>query len=956
MQLSKTIYRQKFLCTILLSLFFFNQARATHIRAGDICSELISQTNLTYRFTITIYTDLGSPVRVGQGNPIVRFGDGTVIEGEVALQREAESFTRTTINDEVGKVVMVFVHTYQAPRTYVVSYTEQNRNADIINIPNSVEVPFHIQTVIRIEPGLDINRSPKLTFPPIDRACIGKAYFHNPGAYDEDGDSLVFKIVLPQFAPGQNVNDYTGLDDPTITNQREDGTGPALLQIDKETGLLTWDAPQFIGEYNIAFIVEEWRFSELTEEWELQGFITRDMQILVEDDCTNNRPELSPPMDICVEAGTLIEEAIEALDPDGDPILLEASGGPFELTNSPALLDPEGNFLPSPQTYQFRWQTNLSHVRERPYQVQFKVSDNPPEDAGPTLSGFETWNITVVAPAPTGLNAALADNSSIQLSWNTYPAADLAPVMQVWRRIDSFNFTPGDCVTGIPDGAGYELIDELPIGQTMFLDNNEVKAGTNYCYRLVTRFPLPGGGESYASEEFCVSVPIDVPLITNVSVERTDQANGEILVRWTPPLEIDQTFFPPPYEYELIRYEGLSGTSDGQVVTTTQDTSFTDTNLNTLEVPYHYQVNLYSTNAPSDLIDTSEPASSVRLEAIAVTDGIALDWVAIVPWTNQTEIAPYHYIYRNRTDVNAEDADRFVLIDSVNVKNSPFQYTDSGTFNGIDLFEEREYCYFVVTSGSYGNPLVNAPLLNNSQKNCAIPGDEVAPIKPDLIVDTGADTLIIDQNPVILVEAAGCADVFNTPCSYDNYFNTIQWEGNAVDNDVAGYRVYFSADGMSNSFVLIGETIDTEFRHSGLSSFKGCYRITTIDRSGNESEASQTICFDNCPYYRLPNTFTPNADNRNDTFRAFDRPDAECPRFVKEVEFQVFNRWGGDELYSYTTCDQTEPDLLINWDGKDKNGIDLASGTYYYRVVVTFDVLDPSIRTQEFRNWVKIIR
>ena len=80
------------------------------------------------------------------------------------------------------------------------------------------------------------------------------------------------------------------------------------------------------------------------------------------------------------------------------------------------------------------------------------------------------------------------------------------------------------------------------------------------------------------------------------------------------------------------------------------------------------------------------------------------------------------------------------------------------------------------------------------------------------------------------------------------------------------------------------------------------------------------------------------------------------PRFVKQVEFQVFNRWGGDELFSYSTCDQSEPDFLINWNGKDKNGIDLASGTYYYRVVVTFDVLDPSIRTQEFRNWVKIIR
>ncbi|OEK06214.1 T9SS type B sorting domain-containing protein [Roseivirga misakiensis] len=941
-------------CLVILSCSF-SKAYATHIRAGDVCIELISQTSLTYRFTFTIYTDLGSEVRVGQGNPIVRFGDGTTIEGEDAILARAESISRTVINNEVGKVVMVFVHTYQAPRTYVASYTEQNRNAGIVNIPNSVDTPFHIQGVTRIEAGNTVNSSPKLSIPPIDRACVGRTYFHNPGAFDPDGDSLVFKIVLPQLAPNLNIVGYTDLNDPLITNEREDGTSPALIQIDQETGLLTWDAPQFVGEYNVAFIVEEWRFSELRNEWIQLGFITRDMQILVEDDCQNERPEIVIPNDLCMEAGTNIREIILGSDPDGHRISLEAFGSPFEITNSPATVSPDQSFIDSPQEYEFNWQTNTSHIRERPYQVQFKISDDSPDTSGPSLSEFATWNITVVAPAPTGLSGAVTNGGGIQLVWDQYQVSNLDPVIQVWRRIDSFDFSPTDCNTGIPDGA-YELITEVPSSQTNTVDNNNVRAGTNYCYRLVAKFPLPLGGESYASTEFCISTPIDRALITNVSIEETDQTNGEIFIKWTSPLDIDDDVYPPPYQYSLMRFEGQSGTANGTLVTTTQDNSFVDTNLNTLNDTYNYRVELYTVANPNNLIAISEPASTVRLSALAVQDAIEVNWRANVPWNNQVSSAPYHYIYRNRTDTDATDLGNFVLIDSVDTRSTSFVYTDNGRFNNIPLKEEVEYCYFVTTQGSYGNDRIESPLQNNSQEICAVPGDEVPPINPDILVDNNPDRIDIDGNSAILITPDDCQNIANTPCNYDNFSNTVEWVANSTDNDLAGYRVYFSESGLNDSFSFLAFTEDTEYAHNGLSSLKGCYRITTVDRSGNESDFSETICFDNCPYYRLPNTFTPNADTRNDTFSAFNEPNSECPRFVKEVEFRVFNRWGGKEIYSYSTCGETEPDIFINWDGRDKNGKVLPEGTYYYHAVVTFDVLDEAKRTQEFRNWVKIIR
>ena len=44
-----------------------------------------------------------------------------------------------------------------------------------------------------------------------------------------------------------------------------------------------------------------------------------------------------------------------------------------------------------------------------------------------------------------------------------------------------------------------------------------------------------------------------------------------------------------------------------------------------------------------------------------------------------------------------------------------FSYFDNGRFNGIVLDEDIEYCYYVVTHGSYDNPLLPEPLLNKSQ-------------------------------------------------------------------------------------------------------------------------------------------------------------------------------------------------------------------------------------------------
>jgi hypothetical protein len=79
---------------------------------------------------------------------------------------------------------------------YNVTMEDPNRNAGVINIPYSVNVPMFISTTIVVNPLLiGPNSSPVLTFPPIDEGCVGVPFYHNPGASDPDGDSLAYELI-----------------------------------------------------------------------------------------------------------------------------------------------------------------------------------------------------------------------------------------------------------------------------------------------------------------------------------------------------------------------------------------------------------------------------------------------------------------------------------------------------------------------------------------------------------------------------------------------------------------------------------------------------------------------------------------------------------------------------------------------------------------------------------------
>jgi len=956
----------------LAILTTWEYAQATHIRAAEITSRRVSNVSLTYQFTLTGFTDTGSPVRFGDG--IINFGDGR----EVQIDLEADSFVDGIFlgkSNEIEHYIVKITHTYNSPGVYVISYREPNRNDEIVNINrgNSVQTPFYIESEILIDPFIGLNSSPVLLVPPIDRAGVGVKFIHNPGAFDADGDSLSYSFVIPLQDKGQVVPNYEDLNDPFFYTDpfdwslgNEGMTGPAELFLDPVTGDLVWDAPGNLlqnsqgdfSEYNVAFYVVEWR--KVNGEYRRIGFVTRDMQIIVEG-TDNERPEVVIPADTCIEAGTTLVELIQGNDPNNDFVLMESFGGVYQdvslefatYSSPPGVFPPI--FQPQPGLLEFKWETNCNHVRERPYQIQFKVTDSSTvNDFHLTLVDIKTWNVTVVAPAPVLTNIDVGSSTSVRLTWNDYQSQctnNQDVEIQVWRRIGSFDFTPEGCMIGIPEGSGYELVGTTGVGETTFLDDNDgsgLNPGSTYCYRLVAVFPAPGGGISYASNEICTTIELSGSVLTNVDITETSNTDGEIFVRWIQPINVDQGIFPPPYTYDLSRALGFSGDA-GRVVLGTgfTDTTFIDTGLNTMDQVYNYRVKLFDSNGA--LVDSSSSASSVRLDAVSLNQSIQLTWEAQVPWSISTQSFPTHNIYRN----NVLDAfpDSLVLITSVNVTTSGQMFLDDGSIVGPPLSQDLEYCYYVETFGSYDNPLITEPLINKSQIICAQPGDEIPPC-----------------TPILSLEVRDCEQFLSDkPCSFDDFSNTISWSRDpdaSCDDDIRSFNIYFSDSGMEGSFALIDNVADTFFIHENLPSFAGCYQVSALDRSGNESELTEVLCIDNCPNYYLPNVFTPdNGDNINDVFQAYfdfqgssEVDFSKCPRFVIAVNIQIVNRWG-KEVFSFSSNDpENEGNILFSWDGNDKNGNPLPGGIYFYVADITYNVLDPSMANTQMKGWVHLLR
>jgi len=867
---------------LFLSLWFADDLMATHNRAGEIT---VRQTgDLTVEVTVTTYTKTSS-TQADRDSVEVFWGDGSS-EYVFRINGEGEPLSN---NRKLNYYVAS--HTYPGRATYTISMMDPNRNGGIINVnpPNSEGVPFYLEaTYTFLNPQFQgYNNTAILLQPPIDFACVGKRYIHNPSAYDEDGDSLAFEFIVPLQDSGLNVPNYR------FPQQVEPGPDN-IMTLDPIKGDIVWISPQLAGEYNIAFLVKEYRGGVL-----ISSFV-RDMQILVLV-CDNSPPEIDAIEEVCLIAGEKLELIINLSDPDtGQLVEVTASGGPFEIEGNMAQLDAgPGGYQEQPFQAVLTWTPQCEQIRDQPYTIIIKAVENFQDSTG--LVDLFAIRIRVIGPPPVGLELESV-NDAFQLNWDLPYACDAAADnyfrgFSIWKRTGSNQFELDSCETGL-DGRGYTKIAANWKGTQngrYHYEDTDIEDEGSYCYRILAEFALttPSGQpylrvESIPSDEVCLRAKADRPLITKVSVDQSDITNGQITIKWIAPdpIALDTMLHPGPYKYELMRAEGISGTnfqpiSSATFTSTTfsglKDTMFLDQNLDTRSRGYNYRMDFY-TGESTELYGSSQPASSVFLTTLPSDEASLLSWEYFVPWDN------YDFeIWRS------DQGGQFNMIGSTNSTN----YKDSdNVLNGV------EYCYKIVAYGDYGLDMVPAPLVNHSQESCVIPEDNVAPCTPQVVVTNICD----EATP-------------GTPA--DAFSNYVSWTMPCSDDDIAYYIIYYS-ESPGAALVEVGRVDDPgdTFEHKPGEKIAGCYTVVAVDFIGNQSGPSQPVCVENCPVFELPNAFTPNGDGQNDLFTPF------RSRFIETINFNVFNRWG--QLVFTTT------DPQINWNGGNHAGKDVSDGVYYY--------------------------
>jgi gliding motility-associated-like protein len=796
-------------------------AWATHNRAGEIIVCYTGQ-GLVYQATIVTHTKLSAPA--DRPELTLFWGDGT----NTTIQRSPP------VDDPVRDIrrsEYTALHTYTGPGSFVLSFDDQNRNAGVVNVPQSVSQSFCVKTELVISAFAGNNCSVRFLREPIQDACLNRPWIHNPVAYDLDGDSLSFEPVV---CLGLGCAPIVGYQYP---NQVSGGTG-ASYSIDPVDGTIRWLNPQVQGEYNIAFRVYEWR--RVQGILVRMGWVTRDMQVNVRP-CSNNPPVISQENDTCVVAGSFLSFPVQASDPDfGQAVTLTALGQPLVLANSPA------SFVsPSPAqtvTGIFNWQTNCSHVRLQPYQVVFNAVDNALNEQ---LQDFRSMRIRVIAPRPENPTAT-PNGSAIDLAWQQSVCSS-ATGYRIYRRVGSYGFVPGYCETGVPAYTGYTLLATVNgVGTTTYTDTGPLAVGSQYCYMVVATFL--DGSQSIASVEFCAILDRQVPVITHVSVGATSTTAGIDTVRWSNAYDLDTLLRPGPYQFKLYRGTGFT-TANTLIYTSAThpflahpDTQFIDTGLNTKDQPHVYRIDFFgrADQMVPDFIGTSAPASSVFIGLVPNDEQLTVTWSLNTPWTNTL-----YEVYR---DIGGT----WTLVGT----STTGDFTETGLSNG------QRYCYRVRSTGSYGNPDIVAPLRNYSQEVCGVPVDRTPPCAPTVEIDNDCETPL----------------------------NTLTWNdpNDSCADDTYQYRIYFAL-GPTGPFQLVGTVVgaeNTSFTHTDGLSVAGCYQVTAIDTVGNESAFIDPVCGDNCPVYELPNVFTPNGDRSNDFFVPFPY------RGVRSIALTVFNRWG----------------------------------------------------------------
>lgn len=253
---------------LLVFLMIAAPSRGTHFLGAEVRYTPTGSAPYTYTIEVDVYSDLTSPA----DRPWILLNGVDTMPRVLILDEP----TQTNCGSSRLSTYRI-IRSFAGPGIYSLRFEDANRNSGIVNIPTSVQQGICVEALLVINPDLGENTS--MVFDTLQTIARWEqnSLIHDPGARDEDGDSLSFELVAPKGTGCEPIAGYSMPADPNSA------------WVEEATGVFRWDAPVVIGQWNVTIRGREYRGGQLI------GEVTRDMTVCVlPSDVGVNEEDVAP--------------------------------------------------------------------------------------------------------------------------------------------------------------------------------------------------------------------------------------------------------------------------------------------------------------------------------------------------------------------------------------------------------------------------------------------------------------------------------------------------------------------------------------------------------------------------------------------------------------------------------------------------------------------------------------
>jgi gliding motility-associated-like protein len=424
----------------------------THISGAEITYQWISGN--TFEVTLTLYRDcsgIAAPT-----NPVIKYSSAscnkkltlTLSKVPGTGQEITHPCSTSVTKCQGGTLAGIQEYQYRATVTlpaqctdWVFGYDICCRNCAIttLNFNGCANVPATYVEATLNNVAAPSNSSPIFTNIPVTFVCIGQPFLYNHGAYDSNGDSIIYSLIPPRSASGTNVTYQSN-----YSATKPISSSP-LVTLNPVNGDISMH-PTNIEVSVMAVLVREYRNGVLI------GSVVRDMEIWTQP-CSNLLPTATGingtnNFSIVACPGKPLDINIYSADGNaGQTVNMEWNNGipnaVFYATGSPYAT---GHLI---------WTPTLAQARPQPYNFTITVNDN-----NCPIVGIQTYSYSIKVP-PMSVSATSTSSGCSNPGTGTATAlpAGTAPFTYSWNPGGSTtqtasNLAPGNYTTTVTESNG----------------------------------------------------------------------------------------------------------------------------------------------------------------------------------------------------------------------------------------------------------------------------------------------------------------------------------------------------------------------------------------------------------------------------------------------------------------------------------------------------------------------